>query len=81
MVFVTHRFGHLTKFADQIMCVQDFAYSPNFLCVLTRILVVSRCMKDGTVAESGTHEQLLKANGEYAKLYNIQASAFADGVQ
>jgi len=21
MVFVTHRFGHLTKYADQIMCV------------------------------------------------------------
>ena len=23
IVFVTHRFGHLTKYADQIMCVQD----------------------------------------------------------
>jgi ABC-type transport system involved in cytochrome bd biosynthesis fused ATPase/permease subunit len=23
IVFVTHRFGHLTKHADQIMCVQD----------------------------------------------------------
>jgi len=23
MVFVTHRFGHLTKFADQIICMKD----------------------------------------------------------
>ena len=27
MVFVTHRFGHLTKYADQIMCVEN----PYFL--------------------------------------------------
>jgi ABC-type multidrug transport system fused ATPase/permease subunit len=33
-------------------------------------------MKDGTIAETGTHDDLLKAEGEYAKLYNIQASAF-----
>jgi ABC-type transport system involved in cytochrome bd biosynthesis fused ATPase/permease subunit len=29
MVFVTHRFGHLTKHADQIMCV--LFYLLNFL--------------------------------------------------
>jgi len=57
MVFVTHRFGHLTKYADQIIC-----------------------MKEGTVAETGTHEQLLKLKGEYAKLFNIQASAFVDAL-
>ena len=33
-------------------------------------------MKDGTVAEMGTHEELMPKNGEYAKLYNVQASAF-----
>ena len=32
-------------------------------------------MKEGTVAESGTHEELIKLQGEYANLYNIQASA------
>jgi hypothetical protein len=37
---------------------------------------VLRCMKDGAVAESGTHEELIKLNGEYSKLYNIQANAF-----
>ncbi|KAF9035478.1 hypothetical protein BJ165DRAFT_1509755, partial [Panaeolus papilionaceus] len=34
-------------------------------------------MKDGTIAEIGTHEELMKNDGEYAKLYNIQANAFA----
>ena len=33
-------------------------------------------MKDGAVAEMGTHEELMPKNGEYAKLYNVQASAF-----
>jgi ABC-type multidrug transport system fused ATPase/permease subunit len=53
MVFVTHRFGHLTKFADNILC-----------------------MKDGKIAESGTHHELMQLEGEYAKLYNIQAEAY-----
>jgi len=53
MLFVTHRFGHLTKHADLILC-----------------------MKDGTVAESGTHDELIEQNGEYARLYKIQAQAF-----
>jgi ABC-type multidrug transport system fused ATPase/permease subunit len=33
-------------------------------------------MKNGTVAETGTHEELMLKNGDYAKLYDIQASAF-----
>ncbi|KAG6888246.1 hypothetical protein C0992_009202, partial [Termitomyces sp. T32_za158] len=53
MVFVTHRFGHLTKHADLIIC-----------------------MKDGKIAESGSHKDLLALQGEYATLYNIQAQAF-----
>ncbi|KAK0430903.1 P-loop containing nucleoside triphosphate hydrolase protein [Armillaria borealis] len=55
MIFVTHRFGHLTKRADLVVC-----------------------MKDGTIAEAGTHDELMVREGEYAKLYNIQASAFLD---
>ena len=31
MVFVTHRFGHLTKHADQIMCV---LFSFFFICYI-----------------------------------------------
>ncbi len=33
-------------------------------------------MKDGTLCESGRHDELLALDGEYAKLYNIQAGAF-----
>ncbi|KAG6875992.1 hypothetical protein C0992_001490 [Termitomyces sp. T32_za158] len=55
MVFVTHRFGHLTKHADLLIC-----------------------MKDGGVAESGSHEELMKLDGEYAKLYQTQANAFSN---
>lgn len=31
-----------------------------------------RCMKDGSVVERGTHNQLIEDGGEYAKLYNAQ---------
>ncbi|KAJ7240576.1 P-loop containing nucleoside triphosphate hydrolase protein [Mycena rebaudengoi] len=55
MIFVTHRFGHLTKHADIILC-----------------------MKDGQIAESGTHRELMALDGEYAGLYNVQAQAFND---
>ncbi|KAH8830124.1 P-loop containing nucleoside triphosphate hydrolase protein [Flagelloscypha sp. PMI_526] len=54
MIFVTHRFGHLTKHADMIVC-----------------------MKDGHIEELGNHRELMTKDGEYAKLFNIQAQAFA----
>ncbi|KAF9267121.1 P-loop containing nucleoside triphosphate hydrolase protein [Marasmius fiardii PR-910] len=56
MLFVTHRFGPLTKYADQIIC-----------------------MKDGKVAEFGTHTELMAKKGEYYTMYNIQAKAFETG--
>lgn len=49
MILVIHRFHHLVKEADQIIC-----------------------MKDGSVVEQGTHNQLIEDDGEYAKLYNAQ---------
>ncbi|KAG9103481.1 hypothetical protein FRC06_010463 [Ceratobasidium sp. 370] len=55
MVFVTHRFGHLTKYADLILY-----------------------MKEGSIIEQGTHNELLEQAGEYAKMYNIQAQAFSE---
>ncbi|KAJ7652353.1 P-loop containing nucleoside triphosphate hydrolase protein [Mycena polygramma] len=55
MIFVTHRFGHLTKYADMIIC-----------------------MKEGKVAELGTHKDLMARDGEYASLYNVQAQAFTE---
>jgi ABC-type bacteriocin/lantibiotic exporter with double-glycine peptidase domain len=40
------------------------------LCKLADMIIV---MKDGRVAETGTHGQLLAVGGEYAGLYNAQA--------
>lgn len=31
---------------------------------------------DGTIAEQGTHEELMARNGTYAGLYRLQASAY-----
>ena len=33
-------------------------------------------MNESSVVESGTHEELLKEQGEYAKLWQMQAQAF-----
>lgn len=33
-------------------------------------------MKDSTVVEIGTHDELIAQGGGYAHLYNLQASAF-----
>jgi ABC-type multidrug transport system fused ATPase/permease subunit len=70
MVFVTHRFGHLTKYADLILYV--------LLCNswLETDITAIRCMKEGKVAEAGTHKELMDLDGEYAGLYNVQAQAF-----
>ncbi len=35
-------------------------------------------VKDGTIVESGTHEELLKEGGLYAELYQIQFQAPAE---
>ena len=33
-------------------------------------------MKDGSVVETGLHDELMLGKGGYAKLYNIQAQSF-----
>ncbi|KAK1219146.1 hypothetical protein PQX77_018142 [Marasmius sp. AFHP31] len=53
MIFITHRFGPLTKHADNIIC-----------------------MKDGKIVEFGNHAALMELNGEYCKMYNIQANPY-----
>ena len=35
-----------------------------------------RYMNESSIVESGTHEELLKTKGEYAKLWRMQAQAF-----
>lgn len=41
----------------------------GFARLADRILV----LKDGELVEAGTHDELLAAGGEYAKLFAIQA--------
>ena len=33
-------------------------------------------LKEGSVAESGTHDELMELNGEYAALYRMQAEKY-----
>ena len=33
-------------------------------------------LREGTVAEMGTHAQLINAGGPYAELYRMQAAAY-----
>ena len=36
-------------------------------------------IKDGGIAEEGTHESLLAANGDYAELFHVQARYYQEG--
>lgn len=38
-------------------------------------------MKEGSVVETGNHDELMLNNGEYAKLYNVQARAFSSATE
>jgi ATP-binding cassette subfamily B protein len=35
-------------------------------------------LADGTVAESGTHDELMAAAGRYRRLFSVQAAAYQD---
>ena len=75
MVFISHRFGHLTKYADQILWVT------LLLELLTNADdTLQRCMKDGLLVEAGSHAELMALEGEYRRLYDVQARAFADDI-
>ncbi len=68
--------------AESERSVQDAL--ENLIAMRTTIVIAHRLstirkadrivvMVNGTVAEEGTHEQLLRKNGEYSRLYSIQA--------
>ena len=37
-------------------------------------------MENGTVAESGTHDQLMRLSGKYAEMFRMQAENYTDSV-
>ncbi|KAI0743363.1 hypothetical protein C8Q80DRAFT_1106739 [Daedaleopsis nitida] len=43
---------------------------------LTRHADLILCMNDSVIVEAGTHDELLKRDGDYAKIWNLQAQAF-----
>ena len=61
--------GDLRSFADRgggvVLITHDIDLA---LSVADRVAV----FRDGTIVESGTHEELLAAGGAYADLYNAQ---------
>lgn len=57
--------------------LQNLSRSRTTLIVAHRLSTITHAnlivvMKNGAVAERGTHEQLMQKNGVYAQLYNIQ---------
>ena len=72
MVFSTHRFGNLTKYADIIVYAllkSQFGAPINHPAF--------RYMDETAVIETGTHDELMKSGGDYARLWRLQAEAFA----
>jgi ABC-type multidrug transport system fused ATPase/permease subunit len=64
-------FRELVKIAkDRILLFITQRFST--VRIADRIFVVD----DGKIIEQGTHNQLMKLNGEYAKLYNLQSQAY-----
>lgn len=53
-----------------LFCKFFFSYC-NFL-----LKIYLRYMNDAVIVEEGTHDLLIKYNGEYARIWKLQAGAF-----
>ena len=65
---VFQRFAELTKGKSAVLISHRFSTAR----LADRILV----LENGTLLESGTHQELLKAEGRYAELFNLQAKGY-----
>ena len=72
MVFSSHRFGNLTRHADLILCVRPVVCGSSLGCAN----LACRYMNDSVIVEAGTHDELMKRQGEYARIWMLQAQAF-----
>ena len=62
----------------------DMANNKTSLFISHRLASTRFCdriilIKDGGVKEEGSHEDLLKLNGEYAKLFEVQSRYYKEG--
>jgi len=64
------RFGELTRGKTTLLISHRF----STVRMAERILY----LHDGRVAESGSHEALMREDGEYARLYRLQASRYLE---
>ena len=71
MLFSSHRFGNLTRHADLILYVHLCSGSYPLCADLA-----DRYMNDSVIVEAGTHDELIKRQGEYERIWMLQAQAF-----
>ena len=62
------------RFADLVSGQIALLISHRFSTVRMADLII--VIADGTVAEQGSHEELMAANGLYSELYRLQARAY-----
>ncbi len=74
----------IDAFAEAAMIKRMFAMAENKTCIfithrLTTTALADRIivMKDGRICEEGTHDELMRRNGEYARMYKVQAEMYA----
>lgn len=68
-------FNRFTELRKQRTCIL-ISHRLSSATMADRIMV----LKDGAIAEMGTHAELMARGGEYAQLFELQASRYVQGV-
>jgi ABC-type multidrug transport system fused ATPase/permease subunit len=68
-------FNRFTELRRQRTCIL-ISHRLSSATMADRIMV----LKDGAIAEMGTHAELMARGGEYAQLFELQASRYVQGV-
>ena len=76
-IFIAHRLRTVVE-AGMPVTLVEFLIQNTHRIISPDLIIV---LKDGEVAEQGTHEELMKKRGLYYSMWQQQASleAFADG--
>ena len=84
MIVLDEPNASIDAFAEAAMIKRMFAMAENKTCILithrlTTTALADRIivMKDGRICEEGTHDELMRRNGEYARMYKVQAEMYA----